>query len=93
MRFTGFAVGAAAIAVAVMVSASAPGKAASMPNLSHMKDDAVAQSQVEKTHGWHRTCRRGLNGWHKHVKGVGRVQCTTAKCWTNSLGYKQCRYF
>jgi hypothetical protein len=91
MRFSGFVAGA--VAAAFIVSASAPGMAASMPDLSILKGDAAAQSQVEQAHFWHRTCRHGANGWHKHVKGVGRIQCTTGKCWTNALGYKQCKYF
>lgn len=83
----------AALAAAGLMAASITATAAPMPNLNLLKDTATAQSQVEKTHGWHRQCRRGLNGWHKHVKGVGRVQCTTARCTTNWLGYKTCKYF
>jgi hypothetical protein len=58
-----------------------------------MKNNAAAQSQIEKTHGWHRACHRGLNGWHKHAPGVGRIQCTTAKCHKNALGYRVCKYY
>ena len=83
----------AVIAAAGLLAVALPVSAASLPALNLMKDNAAAQSQVEKTHGWHRLCRRGLNGWHKHIPGVGRHQCTTGKCWTNALGYKQCRYF
>ncbi|MEQ1670772.1 MAG: hypothetical protein ABL893_07945 [Hyphomicrobium sp.] len=89
MRISGLALGAiAALALSAGASLAAP-----LPNLSAMKDGALAQSQIEKTHGWHRTCRRGLNGSHKHVRGVGRIQCGTAKCWTNAWGYKRCKYF
>lgn len=41
-------------------------------------------------HGWHRTCRHGLTDVHKHVKGVGRTECTTRRCTTNSMGFKRC---
>ena len=70
-----------------------PVSATSLPNLSTMKNGAIEQSMVQKTHGWHRACRKGLNGSHKHVKGVGRIQCTTAKCYTNIFGYKVCDFF
>ena len=84
---------AATIASAGLLAAAMSASAATLPSLSTLKDAAAAQSQVEQTHGWHRICRRGLNGWHKHVPGVGRVQCTTAKCYTNKWGYKRCTYF
>ncbi len=83
----------AAIAAAGLLAASTAASAAPLPSLSTLKEAAAAQSQVEQTHGWHRRCRRGLNGWHKHVPGVGRIQCTTARCWTNKWGYKRCTYF
>lgn len=83
----------AAVAAAAVLAAALPVSAASLPNLSIMKDGAIAQSQIEKTHGWHRKCRKGLNGPHKHVKGVGRIQCTTAKCYTNIFGYRVCDFF
>ena len=83
----------AAVAAAGVLAAALPVSAATLPNLSVMKDGAIAQSQIEKTHGWHRSCRKGLNGWHKHVKGVGRIQCNTAKCYTNIFGYRVCDYF
>ncbi|MEQ1653431.1 MAG: hypothetical protein ABL897_13145 [Hyphomicrobium sp.] len=89
MRFSGLALGAiAALALSAGSSLAAP-----LPNLSTIKDGAQAQSQIEQVHGWHRMCRRGLNGSHKHVRGVGRIQCGTAKCWTNAWGYKRCKYY
>lgn len=89
MRFTGLALGAvAALVLSVGSSVAAP-----LPNLSTLNDAVAAQSQIEKTHGWHRTCMRGLNGSHKHVRGVGRIQCGTAKCYVNKFGYKRCKYF
>jgi hypothetical protein len=80
-------------AAAGLLAATLPASSATLPNLNIMKDGAIAQSQVEKTHGWHRKCRKGINGSHKHVKGVGRIQCTTAKCYTNIFGYRSCDFF
>lgn len=91
MRFLGLAVGAAAVAAAFAVSVSATSVAAPLPNISTLKDGFAAQSQIEQAHFWHRKCRRGLNGWHKHIKGVGRTQCTTMRCWRNNLGRRVCR--
>ena len=74
---------AAALAAAMFV-ATLPGSAAGVGGLAPLKSAAEAQqSMVEQAHFWHRTCRRGLNGWHKHVPGVGRVQCTNHKCYRN----------
>jgi hypothetical protein len=87
-----FSVAAAAIAAGLLVASSA-GMATSAGSLGALKDVGAAQSSVEKTHGWHRTCRRGLNGYHRHVPGVGRIQCTARKCWTNSWGVRRCRWF
>ena len=85
---------AAASLAAGVLFATMPGMAASGGSLGILKDLGTAQpSGVEKTHGWHRTCQWGLNGWHKHVPGVGRVQCTNHKCWTNRWGYRRCRWF
>ncbi|MBX9683804.1 MAG: hypothetical protein K2X41_08450 [Hyphomicrobium sp.] len=85
----------AAVAVAgVALLATAPVFAAPASGLSPLKTIGANQSIVEETHGWHRQCRKGLNGWHRHVKGVGRVQCTTAKnCYTNVLGFRVCDWF
>ncbi len=89
MRFTGLALGA----VAALVFSAGASLAAPLPNLSTLNEAAASQSQIEQTHGWHRSCMRGLNGSHKHVRGVGRIQCGSAKCWTNRFGYKRCKYF
>ena len=83
----------AAIAAAGFLAVTLPVSATTIPNLNTVKDAAQLQSDIQKAHGWHRTCRKGLNGSHKHVKGVGRIQCTTAKCYTNIFGYKVCDYF
>lgn len=91
MKFYGLAAGA--IAAAFLVTAATSSDAAPLPNLSLMKGAALEQSQIEKTHGWHRSCRRGISEYHRHVKGVGRVQCRSARCTTNWLGYKTCKYF
>lgn len=91
MRFLGFAVGTAAIAATFAVAVSTASVAAPLPNLSTLKDGMSAQSQVEQAHFWHRKCRRGLNGWHRHIKGVGRVQCRTMRCWKNRFGRRVCR--
>jgi hypothetical protein len=84
---------AAATVVAVSLLASAHGKAATIGPLGGLKSAGVVQSNVEKVHGWHRTCRRGLNGYHRHVPGVGRIQCTARKCWRNRWGIRRCRWF
>jgi hypothetical protein len=76
---------AAAVAAGLALT-STSGMAATVAPLVPLKSIAGMQSMVEQAHFWHRTCRRGLNGWHKHVPGVGRVQCTNhvckhGKCW------------
>ncbi len=71
----------AAIVAAGLAAAALPASAASLSsNLNALNGVSAGQSLIEKTHGWHRKCRLGLNGWHKHVKGVGRVQCTNHRC-------------
>ena len=83
----------ATLAAGVMMAAM-PGFAANTSSFGALKELGAAQpSGVEKTHGWHRTCQWGLNGWHRHVPGVGRVQCTVHKCWINKWGYKRCRWY
>ena len=54
---------AAALAAAGLMAASLSATAAPMPNLNLLKGTASAQSHGEKTHGWHRQCRRGLIGY------------------------------
>lgn len=73
---------AAASLAAGIAFASIPAVSASNPSsLGALKTVGAAQSSnVTQAHFWHRTCRRGLNGWHKHVKGIGRVQCTNHVC-------------
>ncbi|MGL4396588.1 MAG: hypothetical protein ACRCS9_08630 [Hyphomicrobium sp.] len=82
-----------AAAAVVLAAASLPATAAPQLSLTPLKTIAAEQSVVEKTHGWHRVCRRGLNGVHKHIAGVGRIQCSTRRCWTNKFGIKRCNYF
>jgi hypothetical protein len=86
-----YSLAAASLAAAVLFAA--PGGAAPVTALSQLKGAEAAQSMVEKTHGWHRTCRRGLTDVHKHVRGVGRVECHSRKCWTNSYGVKRCTWY
>lgn len=84
---------AAALCTAVVIT-SATTVAAPATGLSPLKALTADQQIIEKTHGWHRKCRKGLNQWHRHVKGVGRVQCTTAKnCYTNVFGFRVCNWF
>ena len=81
----------AAALAAAMFAATLPGGAQPSPSaLSQLKAAAAEQSIVEKTHGWHRTCRKGFTDVHKHVKGVGRVTCKTRRCTTDGLGVKHC---
>jgi hypothetical protein len=82
---------AAAIAAGFFL-VSAPGMATT-GSLGALKAVGLQQSNVQKTHGWHRTCRWGIGGYHKHVPGIGRVQCTARKCWRNSWGIRRCRWF
>ncbi|MBK9080527.1 MAG: hypothetical protein IPL91_16195 [Hyphomicrobium sp.] len=84
----------AAVVAAGLLAATLPGSAASLTgNLNGLKDAATAQSLIEQTHGWHRSCRRGLNGWHKHVPGVGRIQCGNHRCWRNKWGVRRCVWY
>ena len=82
---------AALATTAVMAFATFPGSAASIAPLSLLKD-AAAPSMVEKTHGWHRTCRKGFTDVHKHVKGVGRITCKTRRCTIDLFGNKECTW-
>ena len=93
MRFSGFALGAAALAAAVIVQCGAPASATPATPLSLLKSTASQSSIVEKTHGWHRRCRHGFTDVHRHIPGVGRVTCSTQKCWTNKWGVRRCRWF
>ena len=76
---------AATIAAGLLCAAS-QGMATTAGPLGALKGVGAAQSNIEQAHFWHKTCRRGLHGWHKHVPGIGRVQCTNhickhGKCW------------
>jgi len=84
---------AAALAGGILL-ATLPSMATAIGPLGALKDLGAAQSShIEKTHGWHRRCHWGLNGWHKHIPGVGRVQCTSHRCWVNSWGVRRCHWF
>ncbi len=84
----------AALAAALALAVAAPSMAAAPAGLAPLKSLGLEQSNVEKTHGWHRRCRRGLSDWHKHVPGVGRIQCRTARnCYRNMFGYRVCDWF
>jgi hypothetical protein len=85
---------AAALAATVAFAAPTVNAASPASGLAPLKSIGLDQSNIEKTHGWHRRCRKGLNGWHRHVKGVGRIQCTTSKnCYTNMFGFRVCDWF
>ena len=74
-----FSLSAATLAAAFFV-ATLPGSATTVGSPSLLKGAAAGQqSTVEKAHFWHHKCRWGLNSWHKHVPGVGRVQCICSK--------------
>ena len=89
MMLSKFTLSAAALA-ATMFIATLPGGAQPASALSQLKAAAAGQSMVEKTHGWHRTCRKGFTDVHKHVRGVGRVTCKTRRCTTDGVGVKHC---
>ena len=85
----------AATLAAAFVFVTLPTSATTIGGLAPLKSVAgQQQSLIEKTHGWHRTCKLGLNGWHKHVPGVGRVQCTNKKdCYYDFFGVQHCTWF
>ena len=93
MRFTGITCGMAAIAAAGLLSLSTPAGATPASGLAPLKPLALEQSNVEQAHFWHRRCRKGLTDWHKHVRGIGRVECTAHKCWKTPHGYTRCMWF
>jgi hypothetical protein len=71
----------AAVLAAAVVFAARPSVATPAASFSALKGTAASQpSIVDQAHFFHRTCRRGANGWHKHVRTVGRIQCTNQKC-------------
>jgi hypothetical protein len=81
---------AAAAAAAVMLFSALPGSAAPAAPLSLLK--GAAPSMVEKTHGWHRTCRKGFTDVHRHIKGVGRQTCRSRRCTVDFFGVKTCTW-
>jgi len=81
------------IAVATGIAFAAGAWAGPASSLAPLKPLALEQSHVEQAHFWHRRCRKGLTDWHKHVKGIGRVECTALKCYTSPHGYKRCMHF
>lgn len=91
MRSIRFALGAAVMAVAALASLSAT--AAPQGALGSIKPVAGEQSLIEQAHGWHRSCRRGFTDVHRHIRGVGRVSCTTRRCWKNKWGFRRCRWY
>jgi hypothetical protein len=75
-----------AMALAGVLGAASQGMATTAGPLGTLKSVGAAQSSIEQAHFWHRTCRKGLHGYHKHVPGIGRVQCSNhvckrGKCW------------
>lgn len=92
MRFSGLAMGAIALAAAAFVTFGGSAMAAPGGSLSAIKSIATSQTMVEKTHGWHRTCRRGLSDVHRHIKGVGRATCSSRRCWKNRFGVRRCTW-
>ncbi len=84
----------AAACAAIATLASTAGIAAPASGLTPLKTIGADQSNIEQVHGWHGKCRKGVGQWHRHVKSVGRVQCTTAKnCYTNVFGFRVCDWF
>lgn len=55
-----------------------------------------AESVVQQVHFRHRSCERGLYGWHRHVGPYGvRMPCyPTAwnpyRCWVDRYGFRHC---
>jgi hypothetical protein len=66
------------ISAALLAAASAVAlPAAAMPGSGPVlaKAPAAQDSAVEKAHGWHKRCRLGRWGWHRHSWRWGRVPC------------------
>lgn len=88
-----FALSAFALAAGVAVMAM-PVSATGVGSLAPLKGFTAGQATLlDEVHFAHKTCKRGLNGWHRHVPGVGRLQCTNKRCTTNALGVSKCVYF
>ena len=85
---------AAATFAAGILFAAVPGMATTdSASLQTLKTTGAAQSSNIEQAAWRGRCWWGIGGWHKYVRGVGRVQCTTHRCWTNSWGIRRCRWF
>ena len=83
----------AAAAFAIGVSCAAmPGMATTNASLQVLNASGTQSSLVEEA-AWRGRCWWGPGGWHKYVRGVGRVQCTSHKCWINRWGFRRCRWF
>lgn len=65
---------AGAALVGLMAATSAV-SAAPVPGAGLANKTIASQSLVEKAHGWHRYCRLGRYGWHRHNWRFGRVPC------------------
>jgi hypothetical protein len=61
--------------------------------LGDLKSVEMVQPPVAEKTAWGHACWWGPGGWHKYVPGVGRVQCTTRKCWINRWGFRRCKWF
>lgn len=61
------AIAGAAVFGAASANAAPPSPGSTMP--------AGIQTNVEKTHGYHRSCRRSRGWWHRHTRSGRRVSC------------------
>jgi hypothetical protein len=61
-----------AIAAAAMFGATAA--SAAPPSPGHMLPSGI-HTNVEKTHGYHRSCRGGRGWRHRHTRGGRRIYC------------------
>ena len=76
-----------------LVLAAVPSGANPASQVGDWKSLKLDQPTIVQKTLWHRGCHWGIGGYHKYVAGVGRVQCTTHKCWTNRFGIRRCRWF
>ena len=86
----------AAVSLAAgLLIAAMPGSAADTAGIGKLKDVVASQPSGVTDVLWRRgRCHRGIGGYYKWVRGVGRVQCTAAKnCYTNIFGFKVCDWF
>lgn len=61
----------AVIGAAVLGASAAAAAPASLGSMAPTE----ANSQVEKVHGYHRSCRRGPARWHRHLRSGRNVRC------------------